>query len=75
MPDSPEHPVTNDVADGKDQASRRPPMPRWVKVFLVIVLLIATALIVSQVLGVQHGPGMHGALGPSVSTDLPATTF
>lgn len=41
--------------------SARPPMPRWVKVLLVIVLVIAAALLISSALGLEHGPGMHGA--------------
>jgi hypothetical protein len=36
-------------------------MPRWVKIFLAVVLIIVAALLISRALGVQHGPGMHGA--------------
>ena len=59
-----------DRVDTRTQADRRPPrppMPRWVRVFLVIVLVIAAALVISQALGIQHGPGMHGALGDSAT--------
>jgi preprotein translocase subunit SecG len=38
-------------------------MPRWVKVILVIIVVVVLALIVSQLLGVQHGPGLHNPGG------------
>jgi hypothetical protein len=40
-------------------------MPRWVKVFLVIIVVLVLALIVSWLLGVQHGPGLHNPGGRS----------
>jgi hypothetical protein len=44
-------------------------MPRWVKVFLVIIVVLVLALIVSQFLGIQHGPGRHNP-GALVATRL-----
>jgi hypothetical protein len=35
-------------------------MPRWVKVSLIIAIVMVVAFIVlSQLLGVQHGPRLH----------------
>jgi hypothetical protein len=34
-------------------------MPRWVKVFLIIGIVLVLALVVSALAGVQHGPGLH----------------
>ena len=38
-------------------------MPRWVKVFLIVAALAALALIVSALLGLQHGPDLHAGSG------------
>jgi hypothetical protein len=35
-------------------------MPRWVRVFVVIGVLLLVALIVTQFAGGGHGPGRHG---------------
>jgi hypothetical protein len=43
-------------------------MPRWVKVFLIIAIVLAAALIVSRLAGVQHGPGLHNPPGALVAT-------
>jgi hypothetical protein len=34
-------------------------MPRWVKVFLIVVIVLVVALVVSFLAGVGHGPGLH----------------
>jgi flagellar biogenesis protein FliO len=34
-------------------------MPRWVKVFLIIAIVLVVAFVVSRLLGIQHGPGLH----------------
>lgn len=39
-------------------------MPRWVKVFAIAGLLVILVLLITLLLGVKHGPGMHG-LGAS----------
>ena len=48
-------------AEAEDTGVRpgAPRMPRWVKVFLVILILVVIALIVSLIAGVQHGPSLH----------------
>jgi hypothetical protein len=33
--------------------------PLWVKVFIVLVVLIAVAFAVTLIFGLQHGPGLH----------------
>jgi hypothetical protein len=40
----------------------RPPTPRWVKVFVIILLVLAALVILmlTGILGEGHGPGRHG---------------
>jgi hypothetical protein len=38
-------------------------MPRWVKVFIVVAIVLVLALLVSRLLGVEHGPGLHSPPG------------
>jgi hypothetical protein len=38
-------------------------MPRWVKAFLIIAIILVVAFIVTRLLGVQHGPGLHNPGG------------
>ena len=41
---------------------RSPPaMPRWVKAFIVAVVLLVLLFVGSMLLGVRHGPGRHAA--------------
>jgi hypothetical protein len=50
------------MADAGDtrQGTRSPAgMPRWVKVFLIIVVLLALGFVVTRLAGVEHGPGLH----------------
>jgi hypothetical protein len=42
-------------------------MPRWVKVFLIVGLVLLLILVISLVLGVKHGPGMHSGHRPLVA--------
>ena len=52
---------------GDDTAVRPTPgpagMPRWVKAFIIVAIVLALVLIVSLLLGVQHGPGLHSPAG------------
>jgi hypothetical protein len=59
--ESPDRPSDQETRQGEGVQRVRPPMPRWVKIFLAVVLIIVAALLISRALGVQHGPGMHGA--------------
>jgi hypothetical protein len=43
----------------RDTSAGPPPMPRWVKVLLVLAALVVLALAVGTLLGIEHGPGMH----------------
>lgn len=45
-----------------------PGVPRWVKISVGIVLAFVLMLVISELLGVKHGPGRHGALAASAST-------
>ena len=40
-------------------------MPRWVKVFIAVGVLLLALLIVTQFVGGGHGPGRHGGQTPS----------
>ena len=59
MADLPRQPQTGEE---RDVGPRREPvrgMPRWVKVFLIVAILLVLAFVVSFLAGVQHGPGLH----------------
>jgi uncharacterized cupredoxin-like copper-binding protein len=61
-PDPDSDPDANGAA-GAERA-RAPGTPRWVQVFGIIAIVIIILLVVAQLLlGVQHGPGMHGPSG------------
>lgn len=50
-------------------------MPRWVKVFLVVALLVAVLGVVAMLLvGGKHGPGRHSAAASALfaASGLPA---
>ena len=49
-----------------------PGMPRWVKVFAAIAALLVLALVVSKVLGADHGPGMHAGMDSATPVTLSA---
>jgi hypothetical protein len=38
-------------------------MPRWVKVFGIIIIVLVLLFVISLLAGVQHGPGMHTPSG------------
>lgn len=52
-------------AERETQSSSGPPgLPRWVKVWGVIVaVLVVVAIAVLLFSGGEHGPGRHGAVG------------
>ena len=45
----------------RPDAGSRPPMPRWVKVFGLIALVLVVAVLTLMLTGVlgEHGPGRH----------------
>lgn len=63
---SDQHPTSSsDHGDPQRQDHRPPGMPRWVKGFLIVVLVLILAFLVLQVVSPgQHGPRRHGGLGP-----------
>ena len=34
-------------------------MPRWVKVFIVVGIVLVLGFVISHLAGVRHGPSMH----------------
>ena len=50
-------------SDRSQDTDTRPGMPRWVKVFGIIVIILALLFVISLLAGVQHGPGMHTPSG------------
>jgi hypothetical protein len=48
-----------------------PGMPRWVKLFGIIVLVLVLLFVLSVVAGGQHGPGRHVSSGASVAGASP----
>jgi hypothetical protein len=64
--------VPPDDADGGAPRAEEPSvgMPRWAKVFLVVVAAVALLIVAILLLGGEHGPGRHsgapGEGGPMV---------
>lgn len=42
-------------------------MPRWVKAFVVVGLVLGLAVLVATFAGGEHGPGRHQGHGPGVA--------
>ena len=34
-------------------------MPNWVKVFIAIGIVLVIGFVVTQMAGIEHGPGLH----------------
>jgi hypothetical protein len=66
LADPPTYPQPGDHV-GAGPGPRPTGMPRWVKVFLIIAIVLVLAFIVSQLLGIQHGPRRHVPPGSSGS--------
>lgn len=61
----------SDSGPGVGNRSEPPGMPRWVKIFGLIVLLVIAVLILVMVLvGGEHGPGLHALSGDSSGSSL-----
>lgn len=68
-------PPSTDAKDRVRPGVRTPSMPRWVKVFLIIAIIMVLALVVAFFAGIQHGPGLHAAPArgaPTFSMELGA---
>ena len=46
-------------------------MPRWVKVFIVIGIVLVLGFLVSLIAGVDHGPGLHTPAGEPTTGHSP----
>lgn len=56
-----DRPIPSDTSAAEVEPGRGPTsrMPLWVKVFLIIAIVLVLAFVVSFILGVGHGPGLH----------------
>ena len=63
--------------DPSDDTSVRPGIPRWVKVFgiIVIVLVLLVGIIMVTGIGGQHGPGRHIPSGGSGGQIAPSNVI
>jgi hypothetical protein len=50
--------IGDDVRDDGDPGSPMG-MPRWVKAFVIVGLVIVLLVVVTLLLGIKHGPGRH----------------
>ena len=50
-------------SDLSQDTGAKPGMPRWVKVFGIIVVFLVLLFVISLLAGVRHGPGMHTPSG------------
>ena len=55
-------PTRGDTWEGAGRAPATS-MPRWVKVFVIVAILLVLAFVVSFLAGVRHGPGLHTPSG------------
>ena len=58
--DSDRDPPTDDAADFTPAFDSPPGVPGWVIAIGVIAVILIAFVAVTFVLGIQHGPGMHG---------------
>ena len=63
MPDSDSCEDAPDDTSAPPKPASPPGAPRWVKATVIAVLLVIVVLVVSQLVGVDHGPGRHSASG------------
>ena len=46
-------------SDRSQDTGTRQGMPRWVKVFGIIAVILVLLFVISMLAGVRHGPGLH----------------
>jgi hypothetical protein len=59
MTEPPPSPETDDATSVGPGRGPTTGLPRWVKVFLIIAIVLVLAFVVSFLAGVGHGPGLH----------------
>jgi len=47
----------------REPGHESPSIPRWVKVFGIIALVVVLLFVISLLAGVRHGPGLHTPSG------------
>ena len=57
---------TRDPIEARQEA---PGMPRWVKAFVAVGIVLIALLVVTQFVGGGHGPGRHGGGDTPSSTE------
>jgi hypothetical protein len=57
LPNDPDAEERSPVRSGPEPAPRT---PRWVIILGIIALILILAVVAQFVLGIQHGPGLHG---------------
>ena len=65
LPPTPSDASAGAAPAGAASAGRdaHPGMPRWVKAAIAVVLVLVVVLVIGKLVGVDHGPGMHGGKG------------
>jgi hypothetical protein len=58
-------------ADGVRTGHEPSGTPRWVKVFWIVLAVLAVALVVLMLFAGRHGPGRHASSGAALSGDVP----
>jgi hypothetical protein len=57
--------------DSRADTGRATGTPRWVKVFGVVALVLVVLVVVTLVIGGNHGPGRHGSPGDAIEAHPP----
>lgn len=61
MADPSRDPDADDALGIESEGEPAPRPPRWVVILGIIALILILAVAAQFVLGIQHGPGLHGA--------------
>ncbi|HET9224866.1 MAG TPA: hypothetical protein VFO07_20300 [Roseiflexaceae bacterium] len=59
--------------DPRQETGGRPSTPRWVKLFGIVVIVLALLFVISLLAGVQHGPGLHTPSSSAGGRTLPSS--
>jgi hypothetical protein len=61
MADLPTGPDAKEGSPVRSDSEAAPRTPRWVIILGIVALILILAVVAQLVLGIQHGPGMHGS--------------